>query len=99
MFSFESGNATSEFTARDEHVDVVGAFVSVDGFHVHEGFDNVVLEENSVTTTGFSGKGDYFSSETRSHTFSSSDLTHTGLTFVEIERKFNKIGDLELTNS
>jgi hypothetical protein len=94
MFSFESGNATSEFTARDEHVDVVSAFVSVDGFHVHEGFDNVVLEEDSVTTAGFSGKGDYFSSETRSHAFSSGDLAHTGLTFVKIEGKLNQIGDL-----
>jgi len=61
----------------------------VDGLHVHECFDNVVLEQDSVSSAGLSGEGDYFSAETGSETLSSGDLAHAGLALFEVDRELD----------
>jgi len=49
----------------------------------------VVLEQNSIAAAALSSKGNYFSTEARSHALSSGDLAHTGLTFVKVKRELN----------
>jgi hypothetical protein len=53
VVSFKGHDAPCYLSARDKHVDFVGAFVGVECLNVHETFYDVIFKKNAISATQF----------------------------------------------
>ncbi len=80
--SFE-GRESSDFSCSDEDIDVISAFISIDGFHIIEVLDDQVLEKNAIATHDFACELDSFSADARAPCFAHGSMSDRHLSFFK----------------